>query len=88
LTELSLRQKASNALPGHEFVETEIKLPAAGLVRKCGSSDAGLQLGTTYNLYKRLLAIASHDAPIKFTRTRKSTRSLNLRSKRLSQERS
>jgi hypothetical protein len=85
LTELLLRQKASNALPDHEFVETEIKLPA-GVVRKCGSSDAGLQLAITYNLCKRLLAIASHDAPTKFTR--KSTRSLNLRSKRLSQERS
>jgi hypothetical protein len=87
LTELLLRQKASDALPGHEFVETEIKLPAAGFVRKCGSSDAGLQLAITYNFCKRgLLAIASRDAPTKFTR--KSTRPLNLRSKRLSRERS
>lgn len=62
-----LCQKASNALPDNEFVETEIKLPA-GLVRKCGSGDAGcMQACNSIQFYKRLLAIASYDAPTKFT---------------------
>lgn len=48
-----LCQKASNALPDNEFVETEIKLPA-GLVRKCGSGDAGcMQACNSIQFYKR-----------------------------------
>jgi hypothetical protein len=52
-----LRQKASIALPDNEFVDAEIKLPAAGL-EKVRSGDAGCSLQWHTIFFKLVLAIA------------------------------
>jgi hypothetical protein len=76
-----LCQKASNALPDNEFVETEIKLPA-GLVRKCGSGDAGfMQLAISYNFTRGCSQLLAMMHPL-------SLQEIHLRSKRPSRERS